>query len=95
MFQELKRLIEQMGKDRGIDKLIITEALEAAMMTAARKNWGRMWILKPTTMTKPEKLKFSSLKRLLIKCSIPKHKFPKRMQEKPLMRERSLAILSV
>jgi len=41
MFQELKRLIEQMGKDRGIDKLIITEALEAAMMTAARKKLGQ------------------------------------------------------
>lgn len=41
MFQELKRLIDQMGKDRGIDKLIITEALEAAMMTAARKKLGQ------------------------------------------------------
>ncbi|MFO7568893.1 MAG: transcription termination factor NusA [Smithellaceae bacterium] len=40
MFQELKRLIEQMGKDRGIDKSIITEALEAAMLTAARKKLG-------------------------------------------------------
>jgi transcription termination/antitermination protein NusA len=41
MFQELKRLIEQMGKDKGIDKQIITEALEAAMMTAARKKLGQ------------------------------------------------------
>ena len=41
MLQELKRLIEQMGKDRGIDKLIITEALEAAMLTAARKKLGQ------------------------------------------------------
>ncbi|HQM44813.1 MAG: transcription termination/antitermination protein NusA [Syntrophaceae bacterium] len=41
MFQELKRLIEQMGKDKGIDKSIITEALEAAMMTAARKKLGQ------------------------------------------------------
>ncbi|MRR17308.1 MAG: transcription termination/antitermination protein NusA [Deltaproteobacteria bacterium] len=40
MLQELKRLIEQMGKDRGIDKQIITEALEAAMLTAARKKLG-------------------------------------------------------
>ncbi len=40
MLQELKRLIEQMGKDRGIDKSIITEALEAAMLTAARKKLG-------------------------------------------------------
>ena len=40
MFPELKRLIEQMGKDRGIDKGIIVEALEAAMLNAARKKYG-------------------------------------------------------
>jgi N utilization substance protein A len=40
MFPELKRLIEQMGKDRGIDKEIIIGALEDAMLTAARKKMG-------------------------------------------------------
>lgn len=40
MFQELKRLIEQMGKDRGIDKQIIIEALESAMLNAAKKKMG-------------------------------------------------------
>lgn len=40
MFPELKRLIEQMGKDRGIDKSIIIEALEAAVVSAARKKLG-------------------------------------------------------
>ncbi len=40
MFPELKRLIEQLGKDRGIDKQIIVEALEVAMETAARKKMG-------------------------------------------------------
>ncbi|HOJ52397.1 MAG TPA: transcription termination factor NusA [Syntrophales bacterium] len=40
MFPELKRLIEQMGKDRGIDKSVIIEALEAAMVSAARKKLG-------------------------------------------------------
>src|SRR3990172_5016015 len=40
MFPELKRLIEQMCKDRGIEKNIIVEALEAAMLTAARKKLG-------------------------------------------------------
>jgi N utilization substance protein A len=40
MFPELKRLIEQMGKDRGIDKDVIIEALETAMLTAARKKLG-------------------------------------------------------
>ena len=40
MLPELKRLIEQMGKDRGIDKGVIIEALESAMLTAARKKLG-------------------------------------------------------
>jgi len=41
LLPELKRLIEQMGKDRGINKEIITDALEAAMLTAARKKLGQ------------------------------------------------------
>jgi N utilization substance protein A len=40
MFPELKRLIEQMGKDKGIEKEIIIEALESAILTAARKKLG-------------------------------------------------------
>ncbi len=40
MFPELKRLIEQMGKDKGIDKEVIIEALESAILTAARKKLG-------------------------------------------------------
>jgi N utilization substance protein A len=40
MVPELKRLIEQMGKDRGLDKTVIIEALEVAMLTAARKKLG-------------------------------------------------------
>ena len=40
MFSELKRLVEQMSKDRGIEKEIIIEALEAAMLNAARKKMG-------------------------------------------------------
>ncbi|MDO8785672.1 MAG: transcription termination factor NusA [Syntrophales bacterium] len=40
MVPELKRLIEQMGKDRGIDKAVIIDALETAMLTAARKKLG-------------------------------------------------------
>ncbi len=41
MLPELKRLIEQMGKDKGINKDIITGALEAAMLTAATKKLGQ------------------------------------------------------
>jgi transcription termination/antitermination protein NusA len=41
MLPELKRLIEQMGKDRGINKEIIVGALEEAMLTAAKKKLGQ------------------------------------------------------
>ncbi len=40
MFPELKRLIEQMGKDKGIEKEVIIEALESAILTAAKKKLG-------------------------------------------------------
>ncbi|NLN59936.1 MAG: transcription termination/antitermination protein NusA [Deltaproteobacteria bacterium] len=40
MLPELKRLIEQTGKDRGLEKEIIIEALEAATLSAARKKLG-------------------------------------------------------
>lgn len=41
MLPDLKRLIEQLGKDKGIDKEIIVEALETAMLTAAKKKLGQ------------------------------------------------------
>lgn len=40
MLPELKRLIEQVGKEKGIDKQIIIEALETAVLTAAKKKMG-------------------------------------------------------
>jgi len=40
VFSDLSRMIEQMGKDKGIDKKIIIEALELAMETAAKKKYG-------------------------------------------------------
>ncbi len=40
MFKNLNREIEQIGRDKGIDKKILIEALEAALLTAARKKYG-------------------------------------------------------
>ena len=40
MLPDLKRLIEQMGKEKGIDREIIIDALETAVLTAARKKLG-------------------------------------------------------
>ena len=37
---DLNRVIEQVGKDKGIDKEILVEAIEAAMLTASRKKFG-------------------------------------------------------
>lgn len=40
MASELGRVIEQVEKDKGIDKAIIIEALESALLTAAKKKYG-------------------------------------------------------
>lgn len=40
MEPNLNFVLEQVGKDKGIDKRVLVEALEAAMLTAARKKFG-------------------------------------------------------
>ena len=40
MTSELNRIIEQVGKEKGIDKQILVEALEAAMLTVSIKKFG-------------------------------------------------------
>ncbi len=40
MAQNLNFIIEQVGKDKGIDKEVIIEALESAVLTASRKKFG-------------------------------------------------------
>ena len=40
MASELDRILEQVGKDKGIEKKILVEALEAAMLSAAKKKLG-------------------------------------------------------
>ena len=37
MASELSRIIDQVGKDKGIDRKILVEALEQALLAAARK----------------------------------------------------------
>jgi N utilization substance protein A len=40
MFSELGRIIDQVGKDKGIDKQIIVDAIVQGMLVAARKKYG-------------------------------------------------------
>lgn len=40
MFSDLSRLIEQLGKDKGIDRGVVIEAIEQGMELAARKKYG-------------------------------------------------------
>jgi transcription termination/antitermination protein NusA len=40
MISDLNRIIEQVGKDKGIDKKILIDALEQALLAAARKKYG-------------------------------------------------------
>ena len=40
MPSDLDRIIEQVGKDKGIEKSVLVEALKAAMLSAAKKKYG-------------------------------------------------------
>ena len=40
MQQDLNRVIEQVSKEKGIDKTILISALENAMVSAAKKKFG-------------------------------------------------------
>src|SRR4051812_10448778 len=40
MASELARVIEQVEKDKGIDKSVLIEALESALLMAAKKKFG-------------------------------------------------------
>src|ERR1041385_6773037 len=40
MASELGRVIEQVEKDKGIDKAVLVEALESALLMAAKKKYG-------------------------------------------------------
>ena len=40
MFQNLNQVIEQVGKDKGLDKDILIAAMEEALLTAAKKKLG-------------------------------------------------------
>jgi N utilization substance protein A len=40
VFSDLSRVIEQVGKDKGIDKQVVVEAITQGMLVAARKKYG-------------------------------------------------------
>jgi len=41
MLSELKRIIDQISRDKGIDRNLLTEAIEEAVMSAAKKKFGQ------------------------------------------------------
>ncbi len=42
---DLNAILSQMGRDKGIDKQVLIEAIESAMLSAARKHYGHNWNL--------------------------------------------------
>lgn len=42
MFQDLGRVLDQVGKDKGIPREMLIDAIEQAFLTAARKKWGHL-----------------------------------------------------
>lgn len=45
MASELNSLLTQIGKDKGIDKKVLIEAIESAMLSAAKKHFGHNLVL--------------------------------------------------
>ena len=41
MLSDLKRIIDQISRDKGIDRSLLIEALEEAVMSAAKKRYGQ------------------------------------------------------
>jgi len=65
-FSEMGRVIEQLGKDRGIKKDVIVGAIEQAFLVTARKKFGIQGNTKQNIMKAMEKLKSINIKLLLI-----------------------------
>ena len=55
MFTDLSRVIEQVGKDKGIDKQVVVEAITQGMLVAARKKYGTYREIDP-----PERLAYAT-----------------------------------
>ncbi|MEY4617802.1 MAG: hypothetical protein RJB66_2762 [Pseudomonadota bacterium] len=47
MFSELSRVIEQVGKDKGIDRQVVIDAIMQGMLLAARKKYGTYREIEP------------------------------------------------
>lgn len=47
MFSELSRVIEQVGKDKGIDRAVVIDAIKQGMLMAARKKYGTYREIEP------------------------------------------------
>ena len=63
MSTNLNFVIDQVGKDKGIDRKVIIEALEQAVLTASRKKYGHQR-LRSTTTKKSERWSYFNLSRL-------------------------------
>ena len=59
---DIKRVVEQVSRDKGIDREVLIKALEEALRSAARKNTATNWISKFNIMMKAVRLKSSSLR---------------------------------
>ena len=64
-FSELGRMIETLGKDRGIDKRVVVRAIEQAFLVLLEKNTGSKVSTKLATTMRKMKLKSTNTKTLL------------------------------
>jgi N utilization substance protein A len=72
MRQEVIQAIEQMGREKGIDRQILIEAVGAALLSASRKTMGPSMDLKMRFDDKTGKFRLYSVKRVVESCVNPK-----------------------
>ena len=69
-FSELGRVIEALGKDRGIEKDIVVKAIEQAFLVTARRNSVSKGNMKHAIMRTMMILRFINIKTLFLKMTL-------------------------
>jgi N utilization substance protein A len=79
MFSDLARVIEQVGKDKGIDRNLVVEAITQGMLVAARKKYGTYREIEATYNEETGEIELFEYKEV-----VPREKFIDEEVEIPL-----------
>lgn len=73
MFKGLNREVEQIAKDKGIDKKVIIEAVQSAFLTAAKKKFGELKEIEASFNEVDEEIELFEFLKVVEKVSDPLH----------------------